>query len=236
MAKQCGPVYFEKTVDDLVLYKMCGEYYARAKSTLTAKRVKTDEAFARTMRSANRMAGASKIGSAIYQALPPGWRQFWMYRSFTGEAFLMLKTELYTTEEVEQALWNSYVEYWNRWGNANKNNPALQTILKAKAKKVRRRRQWKLESLLRQKDKYGRPKWRNPEEEEEKRLKKERNDAAYARYLATQKRLAEQELQAQASHTQQQTALVHLAETSTAMPSLQLPWQLQPAQLDHVAA
>jgi hypothetical protein len=236
MAKQCGPVYFEKTWDDLVFYKLCGEYYARVKSTLTAKRVKTSAEFARTMYSANRMARASKIGSAIYRALPPGWRQFWMYRSFTGEAFLMLKTELYTEGEVEQALRNSYVEYWNKWGEANKNNPALQTILKAKAKKVRRRRQWKLESLLRQKDKYGKPKWRNPEEEDHKRLKKERNDAAYATYLATQKHLSEQEQQTQASQTQQQTALLHQAEMSTAIPSLQLSWQLLPAELDHAAA
>jgi hypothetical protein len=229
MAKQCGPVYFEKTWDDLVFYKLCGEYYARVKSTLTAKRVKTSTEFARTMYSANRMARASKIGSAIYQALPPGWRQFWMYRSFTGEAFLILKTELYTTEEVEQILWRSYVEYWNKWGEANKNNPALQTILKAKAKKVRRRRQHTLESLLRQKDKYGKPKWRNPKEEEEKRLKKER-------YLATQKLLEEQEQQAQASQTQQQTALVHQAEMSTAILIPQRSWQLKPAQPDHVAA
>ena len=236
MAKQCGPLYFEKTWDDLVFYKMDGLYYVRAKSSLTAQRVKTSAEFARTMYSANRMARASKIGSAIYQALPPGWRQFWMYRSFTGEAFMMLKTEMYTTEEVEQALWNSYVEYWNRWGEANKNNPALQTILKAKAKKVRRRRQWSLEALLRQKDKYGKPKWRNPEEEERKRLKKERNDAAYARYLATQKRLAEAELeqQAQANQTQQQTSLVHQAETSIAPP--QQSWQLPPALLDKTAA
>ena len=135
MAKQCGPLYFEKTWDDLVFYKMDGQYYVRAKSSLTAQRVKTSTQFARTMYSANRMARASKIGSAIYQALPPGWRQFWMYRSFTGEAFMMLKTEMYTTEEVEQALWNSYVEYWNRWGEANKNNPPQ--VLEARSEPVR---------------------------------------------------------------------------------------------------
>lgn len=233
MAKQCGLVYFERIWDNLVFYKMQGKYYVRVKSSLTAKRVKTSAAFARTMYSANRMARASKIGSAIYQALPPGWRQFWMYRSFTGEAFMLLKTELYTEDEVKQQLWNTYVEYWSRWGEANKNNPALQTILKAKAKKVRKRRQWKLESLLRQKDKYGKPKFKDPQKEEEKRQRKAMNDAAYAR---TKERLAQQEQQALESPLHQQVALIHQAETTTAVEATMLNSQLPAIQPDHLAA
>jgi hypothetical protein len=214
MAKQCGPVYLEKTIDDLVFYKMQGEYYARAKSSLTAKRVETNEKFVRTMYSANRMARASQIASAIYQALPPGWRQFWMYRSFTGEAFMLLKTELYTQDEVKTLLWNTYVEHWNRLGEANKNNPAIQALFKAKAKKVRKRRERSLESLLRLKDKYGKPKFIDPEKEEEKRQRKAMNDACYTR---TMERLAKQQQQAQECPLLQQAALKAQVETTTAI-------------------
>ena len=72
-------------------------YYARAKSSLSSKRVKTSPEFKWTMINAGLMACASKIGSAIYKALPPGWRGFCMYRSFTGEALRLLKENPYSS-------------------------------------------------------------------------------------------------------------------------------------------
>src|SRR6476619_1725202 len=92
MGKQAGNIKIEgRTFGRLVFYKMDGEYYVRTKSSLTGKRVKKDPRFKRTMRSAGELARASKIGSAIYKALPKNFRQFWMYRAFTGEAMMMIK-------------------------------------------------------------------------------------------------------------------------------------------------
>jgi hypothetical protein len=116
MAKQAGLCFFEATIDDITFYKMEGKYYARVKSSLSSKRVKTSPEFKWTMRSAGRLARASKIGSQIYKALPPGWRQFWMYRSFTGEAFTLLKENAYTDEEVKQLLWKYTIHLASRPG------------------------------------------------------------------------------------------------------------------------
>ena len=193
MAKQiAGLCRLEGTFDDITFYKMDGQYYARAKSTLSSERVKTSPEFKWTMAYARLLARASKIGSTIYKALPPGWRQFWMYRSFTGEAFTLLDENSYTDEQVKHLLWKCYVEYWEQRKAEDPNNP----IFQPKPKKIRKKRKYSDESiqrLLKRKDKYGRRKWRDPEEEERKRLVKERNDAAYARLLEKEKQLAAQE-------------------------------------------
>ena len=191
MAKQiAGLCFWEGTFDQITFYKMDGQYYAREKSSLTGERVKSSPEFLRTMICANLMVRASKIGSFIYKALPENWRQFWMYRSFTGEAFTLLKEHKYTDEDVKQILWKTYVEYWEQWEAANTNNPALPIIKTPKQKPIRKRREYSLESLLRQKDKYGKPKWRDPEAEEKKRLEKEKRDAFYQRTLENERRLA----------------------------------------------
>lgn len=110
MAKQAGKFKIEgRTFSRLVFYKMNGEYYARTKSSLTGKRVKRDPRFGATMRSAGILARASKIASAVYKALPKDFKQFWMYRSFTGEAMMMLKKGL-TEMEAQKELFRIYVE------------------------------------------------------------------------------------------------------------------------------
>jgi hypothetical protein len=111
MAKQCGPVFLERTWDDLTFYKMDGKYYVRIKSRLTRKRVKEGKEFAMTMVYANLLGAASKIASSIYSGLPQNWRQFWMYQSFTGEAMKMME-EGATAQATYDHLWKTYVEYW----------------------------------------------------------------------------------------------------------------------------
>jgi len=91
---------------------MYEQQYARSKSSLTGSRVKTDPAFKKTMENAGTLARASKIGKAIYEALPAGWRQFWMYRSFTGEAIMLMKTGK-TEDEVLELMMKRYVEIRN---------------------------------------------------------------------------------------------------------------------------
>ncbi|NII24017.1 hypothetical protein HB364_02920 [Pseudoflavitalea sp. X16] len=177
MAKQiAGLCFLEGTFDDLTFYKMDGQYYARAKSSLSSKRVKTAPEFRRTMRSAGRLARASKIGAHIYKALPPGWRQFWMYRSFTGEAFTLLKENAYTDEEVKQLLWKCYVEYWEQIKAVDPNNP----IWQPKPQKIRKRRKYSeasIQRLLHRKDKYGRYKYPEYVKAEKQRIEREAREA-----------------------------------------------------------
>ena len=110
MAKQVGPIKIEgQRIGKLVFYKMRSEYYVRTKSSLNKKCVKKDPAFRRTMINAGLMGRASKIGSAIYQSLPTTWRKFWMYRSFTGEALLMLRDGM-MEEEIRELMMKRYVE------------------------------------------------------------------------------------------------------------------------------
>lgn len=90
---------------------MDGEYYVRRKSSLTREKVLTHPDFERTRLYANMLAVASKIASSIYSDLPLHWRQFWMYRSFTGEAFTLLEGGS-TAQEAYDYLWITYVEYW----------------------------------------------------------------------------------------------------------------------------
>jgi hypothetical protein len=107
MAKQAGPVYLTRTIDELCFYRMNGEYYVRMKSSLTGERVKTSKLFERTMASAGRLARGSKIASLVFKALPEWFKESWMYRAFVGEAVVMLKGGK-TEEEVLQTLWDSY--------------------------------------------------------------------------------------------------------------------------------
>ena len=209
MAKQiAGLCRLEGTFDQLTFYKMDGQYYVRVKSRLTSERVKTSPEFHRTMYLASLMARASRIGSQVYKALPPGWRQYWMYRSFTGEALLLLKYHRYTDQEATHILWKCYVEFWEQRKTADPENP----IFQPKPKKTRKRRKYSEESIqrrLHRKDKYGRykyPEYVKAERErkereareawarqcaakEQQRPLKERNDAVYAA-LREQERLA----------------------------------------------
>jgi hypothetical protein len=110
MAKQAGKIKIEgRTFGKLVFYKMGSEYYVRTKSSLTGKRVKKDPRFRSTMRSANLLGRASKIGSAAYKALPKEFRQFFMYRAFTGEAMMMLKKGM-SEMDAQKELFRIYVD------------------------------------------------------------------------------------------------------------------------------
>lgn len=108
MGKQVGPIYLERTIDDVCFYKMNGEYYVRMKSSLTGKQVKTGKRFVRTMQSAGRMARGSKIAAGIYKALPVEIKEFSLYRALVGEAVLLLKAGK-TDEEARLVLWERYL-------------------------------------------------------------------------------------------------------------------------------
>jgi hypothetical protein len=127
MAKQAGNIKIgSRRLGRLVFYKMGNEYYVRTKSSLKGKRVKKDPKFAGTMRSAGRLARASKIGSAVYKALPANFKQFFMYRAFTGEAIKMLKQGM-SEEEILQKLMDVYVP--------KKKTVEVETVVKKEGKK-----------------------------------------------------------------------------------------------------
>ena len=100
----------------------------RMKSSLESKRVKTSPKFRLTMIYARLMARASKIGSVVYKALPAEFRQFWMYRAFTGEAMQWLKTGR-TDEEVKKILLKTYAEVWEHKEKNKERQPACKKII-----------------------------------------------------------------------------------------------------------
>jgi len=54
---------------------------------------------------------ASRIGSFVYSELPKEFRQFWMYKAFTGEAIQLLRQGK-TDKEAQDILWKIYAEIW----------------------------------------------------------------------------------------------------------------------------
>lgn len=95
----------------VVFYRLHGGLVCRALNPHTRKRILKDPKFAEFRKCSKRMAKASKIGSAIYKALPEDFRQFWMYRAFVGEAMKLLREGM-TGEQVLESLFKTYVEVW----------------------------------------------------------------------------------------------------------------------------
>lgn len=103
MAKQAGPYKVIGCIDNLQFYKMDGKYYARKKSSLTAKRVKKDKAFELTMAFADMLGIASKIASSVYRQIPGEERKHSYFRKMTGIAYSLLK-EGVSIEKVYEKL------------------------------------------------------------------------------------------------------------------------------------
>ena len=80
MAENVGPFKLQRTIGKLTFYMMEGRNFVRKKSSLTRRKVLYSPQFARTRHNAGFMGKASKIGSAVYNALPESWRQGWMYQ------------------------------------------------------------------------------------------------------------------------------------------------------------
>jgi uncharacterized protein YbcI len=101
MAKIVGgvPPPFMGTRDNLTIYLLKGEYVIRTKSSLTAKRVKRDPAFAKTMKYAGWLKQGARIASRIYRQIPADERIHKQYRQLTGKAMSLLK-EGFDTENV----------------------------------------------------------------------------------------------------------------------------------------
>jgi len=99
MARQAGIIKIKGNIGGICFYQSDGNHYARAKSSLSGKRVKTSPAFRNTMKYASLLAKASVIGSAVYRLLPKEKRNRKLYQRLTGKAMLMLKEGM-TAQEV----------------------------------------------------------------------------------------------------------------------------------------
>ncbi|MFT3823434.1 MAG: hypothetical protein QM731_05915 [Chitinophagaceae bacterium] len=91
MAKQLGRFKYEKTLGCITFYRRGDKWYARQKSSLSRRRVKTSKEFANTMKSAHRLGRAAKHAAAVYSKLPESWKLFELYRKLTGIAVRLLK-------------------------------------------------------------------------------------------------------------------------------------------------
>ncbi|MDF2187617.1 hypothetical protein [Paraflavitalea sp. CAU 1676] len=104
MARLTSRPPFIGTVGPVTIYQMYDEYYLRTRSSLDAKRVKTDPAFRKTMQYANLMATASPIGSIVYAQVPLHRKKHKLYRKITGEAMTWLKYQWQQEEVIEYLL------------------------------------------------------------------------------------------------------------------------------------
>jgi hypothetical protein len=133
MAENLGPFKLQRTIGNLTFYLMEGRNFVRKKSSLTRRKVLYSPQFKNTRHYAGLMAKASKIGSQVYNALPEYWRQGWMYRSFTGEAYKMIKAGRQEAE-IQQLLLQRYVE-----PVVSKGKPKTIVTLPAKPKRTYRK-------------------------------------------------------------------------------------------------
>lgn len=95
------------TIGNVTVYRMRGILFLRSKSSLTAERVKSDPAFASTMRFAGMMASAAPIASSIYQTLRKKDKRNFTFQFLTGKAFRLLKKGL-TASEVRELMKELY--------------------------------------------------------------------------------------------------------------------------------
>ncbi|HNP21145.1 MAG TPA: hypothetical protein PKM63_01085 [Panacibacter sp.] len=92
MAKQpTGTVLSGKT-GNLVFYEMEGKGYVRRKTSLDAKRFKSDKAFANSRASADRFKTGNMIAGEVYRALPAPQRQYAFFCQLKSEAIGLLKS------------------------------------------------------------------------------------------------------------------------------------------------
>jgi hypothetical protein len=112
MAKKLtGHIFFIGRMDPIQVYMSCGKCIVRAVSSLTGERVKNDPVFRQTMQQAALLGRASRIASFVYSELPRDFRQFWMYRAFTGEAIQLLRQGK-ADKEAKAILWKTYAAVW----------------------------------------------------------------------------------------------------------------------------
>lgn len=98
MARQIGDIKITGTIGDVTFYRMDGQYYARMKSSLTAKKVKTHPHFALTRMYAQWLGEASKLASEVYRSLPVEERKYTVFCRLKTVAYKLVKEGVVRTE------------------------------------------------------------------------------------------------------------------------------------------
>ena len=91
MAIQTGVLRITGTIGNITFYKMNGEYYARGKSSLSGKRVKTSLQYELFRMYSGRMACASRTAGKIYRSLRRAERDVSLYRKMVSEGLRLLR-------------------------------------------------------------------------------------------------------------------------------------------------
>ena len=94
MATQEGHIKITGTIDNVTYYEMGGEFYARMKSSLTRKDVKTKKCFEGSRRSSTRFGAGNIIASEVYQSLPPKQKVYSLFPSLRTKAIALVKQGL----------------------------------------------------------------------------------------------------------------------------------------------
>lgn len=126
MAKQTGPIIWEKTIDLLSFYKRCGVGCVRMKSNLTAERWRSDPLFAGSRKSAARLALAARIASTFYQAIPQQHRSYPHYKQLVGVAQHML-CKGYDMQQVNKVLHFTINRYLRKLEAADPNRKPVRS-------------------------------------------------------------------------------------------------------------
>jgi len=100
MAKQVGPLFFSGTIDGLIFYKLGDHYYIRSKGSYkSAKHMRRNPKYKRTMQQADRFGEASQLLQEVYyRQLPKAVRKHGLYGKLTG----MINSWLYQGKSKEE--------------------------------------------------------------------------------------------------------------------------------------
>ena len=139
MPEVIAPFIVNGTIRSLTFYVMEGRNFVRKKSNLTRRKVLYAPCYKNTRHFAGLMGQASKIGSLLYNALPVYWRQSWMYRSFTGEAFRMLKKGKKEPEIHEELIQRYVAIVVNKQPEVTVNSDTKNALLGIEPKRVYRK-------------------------------------------------------------------------------------------------
>jgi hypothetical protein len=103
MATQTGTILFEGTIGNITGYRVNGKYYLKTKSSLSRKKILSNNCFSNTRRNAKWFGEAQTIAKQIYHELSPGKRdQYKVWYPLRNKAQLMVRKELPREKIIRQ--------------------------------------------------------------------------------------------------------------------------------------
>src|SRR6478672_8626086 len=102
MPRQKG-IKISGTFDDLTFYGVKGNYYVKNKSSINAKRIKTDPSFTKFRERSTQFSEATKIASSIYRSYPKGKKKLGVFQKICAKVYKHL-LEGKTETEIRQLI------------------------------------------------------------------------------------------------------------------------------------